>query len=137
MADIEKLPEGWPLVLVNDDGIRPAGKPDECFYCNRKVGKPHGLDCTVVTKLVKVRYTIEAIIEVPWFWHEGSVEFHRNESSWCMSNVVNDLKADVERREKDPSGPGGQCLCRSGKAEFVEVVDGTPRGKAAEPPEGD
>ena len=25
-----------PLVDPKDDGIRPAGKPDECFYCNRK-----------------------------------------------------------------------------------------------------
>jgi len=51
-----------------------------------------------------------------------------------MSNVVNDLKADIERREADPSGPGGQCLCKNGHAEFVEVVDATPLGKAHEPP---
>lgn len=71
---------------------------------------------------------------MPHFWTEHDVVFHRNESSWCMSNVVNDLKADIERREADPSGPGGQCLCKNGHAEFVEVVDATPLGKAHEPP---
>lgn len=25
--------DSWPLVLENDDGIRPAGDSDRCFYC--------------------------------------------------------------------------------------------------------
>lgn len=47
----------WPLVDPNDDGIRPAGKPDECFYCNSKVGEEHGRQCCIVTKLVRLEYT--------------------------------------------------------------------------------
>ena len=40
-----------PLVLKDDDGIRPAGRPNQCFYCNQQVGKPHKQDCAcLVTK---------------------------------------------------------------------------------------
>lgn len=28
-----------PIVKKDDTGIRPAGKPDECFYCHSKVGE--------------------------------------------------------------------------------------------------
>ena len=30
----------WPLVDKNDDGIRPAGRQDACFYCGQRVGLP-------------------------------------------------------------------------------------------------
>ena len=47
----------WPLVDPKDDGIRPAGRPDECFYCRQKVGEPHGQKCVIVNKLVEMRVT--------------------------------------------------------------------------------
>ncbi len=47
---------GWPKVLPNDYGIRPAGKPDECFYCYQRVGQAHRSDCVTVLQLV--RYTV-------------------------------------------------------------------------------
>ena len=25
----------WPTVHEKDDGIRPAGRPDQCFYCKQ------------------------------------------------------------------------------------------------------
>jgi hypothetical protein len=37
--------DNWPLVAPNDDGIRPAGPRDACFYCRQKVGQPHKPDC--------------------------------------------------------------------------------------------
>lgn len=40
------------IVLVNDSGIRPAGKQDECFYCNQKVGQLHKTDCVMISQLV-------------------------------------------------------------------------------------
>lgn len=71
-----------PSVLTNDDGIRPAGEPDECFYCHQKVGTPHREECVCVNKKVKVRAMIEYEVEVPFFWSKEDIEFHRNESSW-------------------------------------------------------
>ena len=81
----------WPIVLKNDDGIRPAGKPDECLYCKSKVGEPHAKDCVIVTKIVKVRYSFEIEITVPHHWDKDMIEFHRNESSWCALNAIDDL----------------------------------------------
>jgi len=80
-------------VHENDDGIRPAGKPDECFYCGQTVGQPHGPACVCVKKLVEMK--IEAQLdgvtfsglwqcEVPYFWDCDMAEFHKNESSWCQ-----------------------------------------------------
>lgn len=53
----------WPTVDPEDDGIRPAGASDECFYCHQKVGEPHQRDCVIVTKRVRVRYLIDVDIE--------------------------------------------------------------------------
>jgi hypothetical protein len=64
----DRTPDAWPLVDPKDDGIRPAGEPDACFYCSQKVGQPHALDCVVVKKKVVVRYTVLAIIDVPHSW---------------------------------------------------------------------
>ncbi len=47
------------LVLKNDSGIRPAGKPDECFYCNQKIGTPHLDDCTMLLRKARVKITFE------------------------------------------------------------------------------
>ena len=113
----------WPVVLENDDGIRPAGEPDKCFfYCGQKVGQPHGRDCVTITKIVKVRYTFEVDIEVPHFWGSGDIEDHRNESSWCADNAFDEIDAYV----------GDACACGCFSAKFVSEVDATPRQKLRE-----
>ena len=96
----------WPLVDPKDNGIRPAGKPDECFYCQSKVGEPHGRECVIVTKSVTLEYRILIDVEVPHFWNDDDINFHRNEGSWCAGNAVNELvcfKEELEAR--------GECLC--------------------------
>lgn len=108
----------WPVVQPDDPGIRPAGKPDACFYCDRKVGEEHGRECVIVNKVVKLRYVIECDVLVPHFWDKGMVEFHRNDSSWCCNNAVHDIQA----QQKD-----GDCLCDRTVTEFITVVDATPR----------
>jgi hypothetical protein len=45
-----KPKQEMPLVLPNDDGIRPAGNSDECFYCNQKIGTSHKEDCVCLQK---------------------------------------------------------------------------------------
>jgi len=46
----------WPLVAVNDDGIRPAGKRTECFYCKQQVGNTKK-KATTSAKKVAARVT--------------------------------------------------------------------------------
>ncbi len=97
--DADRDATGWPLVMPDDDGIRPAGTPGECFYCQQAVGQPHERDCVVVTKRVRLRYTFEVIVEVPHAWDQTMIEFHRNESSWSSSNALVELDTGYESFE--------------------------------------
>src|SRR5262245_5662300 len=108
----------WPLVAVNDDELRPAGKPEECYYCKQKIGTPHGSRCVCVTKRVRLRYSYEVKVDIPHFWTVDDIEFHRNESSWCADNSLDDLE-----KMKGQHG----CLCHVFSAEFLGVVDETPQ----------
>ncbi len=147
----------WPLVAKTDDGIRPAGAPDECFYCRRKVGQSHALDCTIVHKLVE--YKVVAVLsdgttfsglwqrEEPFEWDAAQMNFARNDSSWCANNFLG--AADASASEKDPhsgsatwdasedgsvrwaalraEGEKEGCLCTALSFYFVRVVDPNPR----------
>jgi hypothetical protein len=141
----------WPLVDPRDDGIRPAGPPDECLYCRQKVGKPHGAECVIVKKRVELRVLLgdEELglwqCDEPFFWDQHMTWFDKNESSWCMDNFIderdkrstslldkswNHLETLVNNTNDDTRG----CLCNSGlRFEFVRVVDKTPR-RALQPP---
>ena len=145
----------WPVVLKYDDGIRPAGRPDACFYCGRRVGKPHARDCNVIEKLVELKITAKLpdgrtftgswTLEEPHFWKPEDSEFHKNESSWCCSNLL-------RRRERDSVTwddadawsalealyASGNCLCNGPlRFTFVRVIDPTPRQKPPRVPEGE
>ena len=134
----------WPLVHENDDGIRPAGKPDECFYCQQKVGQPHGPDCVCVKKLVELK--VEARLddgttftglwqhEVPHFWGVAQIEFHKNESSWCANTLtLEEHKGSVIWDDDKNHWPAlhankePDCLCGKPSFTFVRVVDPLPR----------
>lgn len=112
-----------PIVHKFDDGIRPAGKPDECFYCKQKVGQPHKPDCVCVEKTVRLKYTFEVEVQVPHGWTPESINFHRNESSWCADNALSELEAYAHKNG---------CLCGVFHSEFIEVVDDTPTRKIRE-----
>lgn len=118
--DITVPCQSWPTVLVNDDGIRPAGKPGQCFYCQQKIGHPHKQDCVTVQKKVRVRYSFDIEIVVPHFWTKSIIEFHRNESSWCADNAIRDL-------EKFMNHPGTCCLCDFFNCQLLEETDTRPR----------
>lgn len=98
------------LVTV-ENGPRPAGKPDECFYCQRKLGEEHLSRCVLRSRTVVVRVTIEMVRQVPDDWTAEDIEFHINDSSWCADNIVDDLTRFTER--------GEGCLCRHLSAEYV------------------
>lgn len=106
----------WPIVAPNDDGVRPGGLADRCFYCNQKIGDPHNLDCVIVHKRVRLRYTFEVEVEVPHYWTEADTLHHRNDSTWCANNAFADI---------DANSPGG-CPCPIFKCEWVGIVDDTP-----------
>jgi len=89
-----------PIVLPNDDGIRPAGKPDECFYCSQKVGTSHLASCVALHKMVKVRYTFDLEIEVPHSWTTDNIEFQSNDSSWCADNALDQITAYIEKEKR-------------------------------------
>ncbi|MCK9570948.1 hypothetical protein M0R72_18510 [Candidatus Pacearchaeota archaeon] len=112
----------WPLVDEHDDGIRPAGNPDECFYCNKKIGTPHGKDCVCVTKRVKVEYRFEIEIDIPHHWEAEDFEFHRNHGSWCADNAAGDIERFV----------GDGCACECFEAKYIETVDDTPKREIRE-----
>jgi hypothetical protein len=107
----------WPIVTEDDDGIRPNGRPDACFYCDQQVGKPHSEQCVIVNKVVRVRYSFTIDVEVPHHWSDRDVEFHRNDGTWCADNAIGELEAAAEIA----------CLCPNFKCEVIGVVDPTPR----------
>lgn len=117
---------GWPIVALNDSGIRPAGPPDECFYCQARVGQPHGEKCGVVTKLIRARYIIDVDLRVPYSWDKDRFEFHRNDGTWCANNAVNEIEAHIQAEPINDVSSVGTCLCHRFKAEFVSVLDATP-----------
>jgi hypothetical protein len=155
----------WPLVDERDDGIRPAGPPDECFYCRQKVGQRHGFECVIVTHRIETRVTAtlpdgEKLVgtwhtDEPHFWDEDQCNFHKNESSWCASNFLDEqVPPNVKLRGPHRASRGrvewfagtvdpwkklkalavkGRCLCGVLSFEFVRVVDDTPRRKLKEP----
>lgn len=137
----------WPRVDPRDDGIRPAGLPDACFYCGRRVGELHDEECVVVTKLIEMRVRVDhapggALAgvwtrEVPHFWGSEKCEFAYNESTWCASNLF-DQKDDVKWDQEDQASAWEKlaqfhgrseagCLCGELRVEFLRVVDETPR----------
>lgn len=78
-------------ITENDDGIRPAGKPDECFYCRKSVGSEHEDGCVITWKHKKVELVakVEFTEEVPEHWTKEDIIFRFNESTWCASNLFN------------------------------------------------
>ena len=97
--------------LVDADSVRPAGKPGECFYCHRPVGSEHEYKCVCNSHKVKVRYIITMERDYPVSWDKNMIEFHMNESSWCSSNIIQEL----EEHEKDHG-----CICDIVVGEVVE-----------------
>ena len=49
---------------------------------------------------------------------DDHVDFHLNESSWCVDNVIDDIQAYADRKESE-----GSCLCNDGKFEVLGSVE--------------
>lgn len=55
-------------LVTPENGPRPAGKPNECFYCEAKLGEEHRVGCVLRTKRVAVRAVIEYEVMIPEHW---------------------------------------------------------------------
>ena len=95
---------------VTKKAMRPVSNVEGCFYCGSSIGSYHKDSCVLVSKRVKVKATIEYEIEVPNSWSKKDVEFHRNEGSWCASNMLGEMKK-LEEKEG--------CLCQFTKFEYI------------------
>lgn len=82
-------PESHTVTATN--GPRPAGKPGQCFYCRHPIGAQHEAECVCRQRTVKVRAVIEYVIAVPASFGESNILFHRNDSSWCKDNMLDEL----------------------------------------------
>ena len=98
--------------IVGKEGVRPAGSPNHCFYCGCKVGTMHKTGCVIVKKTILMEMKVEILVTVPEDWDKDMCEFHKNESSWWASNIIETLK---EIDEVDPNG----CVCWATKFKFI------------------
>lgn len=143
--------EDWPTVHERDDGIRPAGDSDQCFYCRMRVGQKHNADCVIVHKLIEMRVSVRIekqdmwvgswVFEAPHAWASTMSEFHKNASSWCANNfllakvateVTWEGNGDVAWAQIESLHSDDRCLCDVLRFTFVRVVDDTPRRKLQE-----
>lgn len=101
---------------VTEKATRPASdRPSDrrqCLYCQVGIGGYHKADCVLIKKKVKVRMIVEYEVEVPAHWDKGTIEFQRNEGSWCASNAIQEL----DKLFGEDAGP---CMCPAAKFEYL------------------
>jgi hypothetical protein len=116
-------------VRADDDGIRPAGLPDECFYCREKIGRLHSTYCVMIRKEVELEASFRSSMmtlsfrqEVPHFWDDAAIVFRYNESTWCADS----LEVFCDGLKKTLSISDSDCLCSVTTVRLVRVVDAGP-----------
>jgi len=102
-------------LVMKSSGPRPAGRPDECFYCQAKLGDQHVTDCVLRKRSVRVRFSFDLVVSVPELWTSDQIEFRYNEGTHCSDNVIDMLH---ERFRGDDSNDGS-CSCSIMQAEFI------------------
>lgn len=123
------MKQGFPKVIQNDNGIRPAGPDNACFYCSSVLGEEHKLDCVIVEKTVEIEYTTIIPVQVPHSLNESDINFRYNESAWCGDNLSDLIEEAAEKAEKENM----PCLCFVTKAKYIRTLDETPFRKIKEP----
>lgn len=124
-----------PIVLEDDDGIRPDGNQNECFYCRSNVGNRHRKDCVTLLKMTryKVMYEDRVVGEFvtsdPWSWSNYDCEFHKNDSSWCADNALDlidwsdhSVEKIIETISEDPN----RCTCPILSFRVLRIEDEGP-----------
>ncbi len=93
---------------------RPARRDGTCFYCSQPMGAAHRPDCVIVERTVVLRMTIEVVVGVPRDWDVGMIEFHKNESSWCVDNLLEQLGSWAASEDQNCG-----CACHATSFEFL------------------
>jgi hypothetical protein len=89
----------------------------------------------VVKRRVRLRYIIEVDVDVPHSWTAADIEQHRNDSSWCADNAIDDIDRHTSHLAEGEEAEFTECLCSRFRAEFVAVLVDTPiRDLTPEPP---
>lgn len=103
-----------------ENGVRPAGKQDECFYCQEKIGGYHKEDCVMRSKTVVVDYTFRMVLTFPISFDKDMIEFNRNDATWCADNALNELIKSQKYLAKQENCIY-KCMCRADKfkAKFI------------------
>jgi hypothetical protein len=139
-----------PRVDSWDDGIRPAGPSDACFYCRQTVGTPHTRDCVIVQKTIELEVIARLPndilfrgvwqLEVPYAWEPAQIEFAKNESTWCKSNLLDERETgkvswnDPTAWDKLlPLDEDGACLCSVLSFRVLRIVDPGPKRAIRKP----
>lgn len=82
-----------PIIAPDDDGIRPAGPGNACFYCRRKIGERHSTTCVMWVRAVKIRAILEFDIDEPVSFTKNDIEARFNEGSFCASTILEWMEA--------------------------------------------
>lgn len=62
-------------------------------------------------KIKTIQWTINLPMDFPEDWDDSMIEFHLNESSWCCSNLIDEL----EKYDKEHG-----CICSICEAKVVD-----------------
>jgi hypothetical protein len=90
-----KHPETYLVTAQN--GARPAGYPDACFYCDRPVGEMHHPDCVLRQRTVVLRGGFDLTVTVPDNWTEHDILFWANEGAQCADNQLKEFVRLTQR----------------------------------------
>lgn len=100
-----------PRWEVTKDDERPARPDGTCFYCWEPIGGKHKEDCVIPCRPVEIEVRIRLVEEFPVSWSEGDIEFSKNESTWCASNIIDRLEEIVKT---------GKCLCDVTEVKYIK-----------------
>lgn len=103
-AGIRNHPNNWTK--------EPEKAQTHCLYCRQPV-PDHSPECTVPQRTVVLEMRIKFVASIPANWDQSMIEFHRNDSSYCSSN-------DIEQIYKESIQTPGICTtCRRSEVLFL------------------
>lgn len=98
--------DNWIVTIAS---TRPAGNPNECFYCHRQLGEQHSEECVIRTKTVVVDFNFRTVLAVPEKWSNDNIEYHYNNR--CPDDILREF---AERENKI-----GRCTCDISEVTFI------------------
>ena len=97
--------------LVAEVDVKPNGA---CRYCGEPLGGEHKADCVCRQRTIIADFTFRVIRKVPEDWDESMINFHMNDSSWCLNNVIAELQAIIDNMDEK-----NYCLCGVATGRYV------------------